>query len=95
MLARTLPCGLDGVNGFLVEVEAFLSGGMIGFEIVGLPSAAVRERLWALVQERSEGGDCLIAYSANNEQGFCMEIWGNPRRTIVDFDGLQLIKIQQ
>ena len=43
MLARTLSCGLDGVNGFLVEVEAFLSGGMFGFEIVGLPSAAVRE----------------------------------------------------
>ena len=61
---------------------------------LGTISAAVRERLWALVQERSEGGDCLIAYSANNEQGFCMEIWGNPRRTIVDFDGLQLIKIQ-
>ena len=62
---------------------------------LGTISAAVRERLWALVQERSEGSDCLIAYSANNEQGFCMEIWGNPRRTIVDFDGLQLIKIQQ
>ena len=62
---------------------------------LGTISAAVRERLWALVQERSEGGDCLIRYSANNEQGFCMEIWGNPRRTIVDFDGLQLIKIQQ
>lgn len=62
---------------------------------LGTISAAVRERLWALVQERSEGGDCLIAYSANNEQGFCMEIWGNPRRTIVDFDGLQFIKIQQ
>ena len=61
----------------------------------GTISAAVHDRLWALVQERSEGGDCLIAYSANNEQGFCMEIWGNPRRTIVDFDGLQLIKIQQ
>lgn len=62
---------------------------------LGTISTAVRERLWALVQERSEDGDCLIAYSANNEQGFCMEIWGNPRRTIVDFDGLQLIKIQQ
>ena len=43
MLARALSCGLDGVNGFLVEVEAFLSGGMTNFEIVGLPSAAVRE----------------------------------------------------
>ncbi len=43
MLARTISCGLDGVSGLLVEVEAFLSNGLIGFEIIGLPSAAVRE----------------------------------------------------
>lgn len=43
MLAKTLSCGLTGVNGYPVEVEAFISNGMIGFEIVGLPSAAVKE----------------------------------------------------
>ena len=37
----------------------------------------------------------MIAYAANNEQGFCMEVHGDPRRTVVDFDGLQLIKIKQ
>lgn len=43
MLAKTLSCGLSGVYGYPVEVEAFISSGMIGFEIVGLPSAAVKE----------------------------------------------------
>lgn len=43
MLAKTFACGLEGVHGFPVEVEAFISGGMVGFEIVGLPSAAVKE----------------------------------------------------
>lgn len=43
MLARTVSGGLDGVNGFLVDVEAFLGKGMIGFDIVGLPSVAVKE----------------------------------------------------
>lgn len=43
VLAKTYACGLNGVNGFLVEVEAFISGGMVNFEIVGLPSAAVKE----------------------------------------------------
>ena len=43
MLAKTYACGLQGVNGFLVEVEAFISSGMVSFEIVGLPSAAVKE----------------------------------------------------
>ncbi len=43
MLAKSITCGLDGVHGYLVEVEAYVSGGMVGFEIVGLPSAAVKE----------------------------------------------------
>ncbi len=43
MLAKAYACGLQGVNGFLVEVEAFISSGMVSFEIVGLPSAAVKE----------------------------------------------------
>jgi len=43
MLAKTYACGLNGVHGFLVEVEAFISNGMINFDIVGLPSAAVKE----------------------------------------------------
>ena len=44
MLAKTLSCGLSGVYGYPVEVEAFISNGMIGFEIVGLPSMRSEER---------------------------------------------------
>ncbi|MEG0124942.1 MAG: magnesium chelatase domain-containing protein, partial [Clostridia bacterium] len=43
MLAKTISCGLDGVNGYPVEVEVFINTGMLSFEIVGLPSAAVKE----------------------------------------------------
>ncbi|HNW85897.1 MAG TPA: YifB family Mg chelatase-like AAA ATPase [Candidatus Limiplasma sp.] len=43
MLARTLSGGLEGIKGFLVDVEACISNGMIGFDIVGLPSIAVKE----------------------------------------------------
>ena len=43
MLARTVSGGLEGVNGFLVDVEACINNGMIGFDIVGLPSVAVKE----------------------------------------------------
>lgn len=43
MLSHAITCGLDGVQGLPVEVEAFLSKGLIGFEVVGLPSAAVKE----------------------------------------------------
>ncbi len=43
MLAKVLSGGLDGVNGFLVDVEACIANGLIGFDIVGLPSVAVKE----------------------------------------------------
>lgn len=43
MLAKTYACGLNGVSGFLVEVETFIASGLVSFEIVGLPSAAVKE----------------------------------------------------
>lgn len=43
MLAKVIGGGLEGVNGFLVDVEACIANGMIGFDIVGLPSVAVKE----------------------------------------------------
>jgi len=35
--------GLNGISGYEVSAECFLSGGLPGFDIVGLPDAAVRE----------------------------------------------------
>lgn len=35
--------GLQGLNGFLVAVEADVAGGMPALSIVGLPDSAVRE----------------------------------------------------
>lgn len=43
MLAHAISCGISGADGVMVDVEVFLSGGLVSFEIVGLPSAAVKE----------------------------------------------------
>jgi len=43
VLAKSITCGLDGVRGYLVNVEAYISNGLVSFDIVGLPSAAVKE----------------------------------------------------
>ena len=43
MLAKSITCGLDGVRGYPVNVEAYISNGLVSFDIVGLPSAAVKE----------------------------------------------------
>ncbi len=43
MFASLKSMGLRGIDGFIVEVEADLSQGLPGFDVVGLPDAAVRE----------------------------------------------------
>ena len=60
----------------------------------GQISAAVRERLWQKVctDDRRSGG--LLLYSADTEQGFRIEMCGDPKRSVIDIDGVQLIKTQ-
>lgn len=43
MIARVESLGLNGIDGYPVLVECFISNGLPGFEIVGLPDAAVKE----------------------------------------------------
>lgn len=43
MISRITSMGLIGIQGFLVQVEADLSQGLPGFDVVGLPGNAVRE----------------------------------------------------
>ncbi len=43
MIAKIKSAGLEGLSGFVVEVEADISGGLPAFDIVGLPDTAVKE----------------------------------------------------
>ncbi len=43
MVSRVRSLGLQGIGGFEVSVECFLSNGLPGFDVVGLPDAAVKE----------------------------------------------------
>lgn len=43
MVVKCKSLGLYGLDGYLVEVEADVSGGIPAFDIVGLPDTAVRE----------------------------------------------------
>ncbi len=71
---------------WLLEVKAGVFAGRI--------SALVREKLWEKVQKDSALTGALLLYSADTEQGFHIELHGYPRRSVVDLDGLQLIKIK-
>lgn len=87
LVMENVPLSLRGeCTRHLLEIKAGV--------FIGTINATVRDILWETVKKGSEGGNCLLAYATNNEQGFVMEIHGDPRRTVIDFDGLQLIKIQ-
>ena len=43
MFAKVKSSGLIGINGYIISVEVDIANGMPGFEVVGLPDAAVKE----------------------------------------------------
>ncbi|MDI9448602.1 MAG: type I-E CRISPR-associated endoribonuclease Cas2e [Bacillota bacterium] len=62
---------------------------------VGNVSARVRDRLWQMICKGMEpdNGGILIYSTSDNEQGFSMRIHGNTNRTLIELDGLYLVKI--
>ena len=43
MFSKIKSFGVSGVGGYEVAVEVYISNGLPGFDIVGLPDAAVKE----------------------------------------------------
>lgn len=59
---------------------------------VGTLSARVRDKLWASACARNAGGGCVLVYSAPNEQGFVILAHGDTSRSILDMEGLYLVR---
>ena len=62
---------------------------------VGHVSAMVRDRLWDKCCQACRDGGVVQIWSANNEQRFAMRLHGQTKRSIVDLEGIQLIRIPQ
>jgi CRISPR-associated protein Cas2 len=60
---------------------------------VGHVSALVREKLWWKCVQSQEAGGVIQIWTTNTEQRFAMRKAGATDRRIVDFEGLQLIRI--
>jgi CRISPR-associated protein Cas2 len=60
---------------------------------VGHVSALVRDKLWWKCVQSQEAGGVIQIWSTNTEQRFAMRKSGDTDRRIVDFDGIQLIRI--
>jgi CRISPR-associated protein Cas2 len=58
---------------------------------VGTLTSVVRDRLWQKACQGMAGGAGILVYSARNEQGFAVDLWGDPSRSVVHFEGLHLV----
>lgn len=61
---------------------------------VGHVSGIVRDRLWQKCCRSLRDGGAVQLWSTNNEQRFAVRTWGKTRREIVDFEGLQLVRLR-
>lgn len=58
---------------------------------VGTLSQRVRQRLWDRICSSGRTGSCVMIHRFPNEQGFRITSHGEPRRQIIDIEGLQLV----
>ncbi|MBQ3782896.1 MAG: type I-E CRISPR-associated endoribonuclease Cas2 [Lachnospiraceae bacterium] len=59
---------------------------------VGKVNAKVRDELWKRVCNNIKSGQAVMVYSTNNEQGYDFKVH-NSERMVVDYDGINLVKI--
>ncbi|MEU3020283.1 type I-E CRISPR-associated endoribonuclease Cas2e [Nocardiopsis sp. NPDC007018] len=60
---------------------------------VGTMNARVRQELWSAVSASVGDGAAVCLHPADNEQGYVVLTAGERRRRVLDFDGLQLIRM--
>lgn len=89
MTIFVMECVPSGLRGELTRWMLELRTGVF----VGMITPMVRDRLWDRIIKKLGIGGCVMVFRADTEQGFAFEVAGEPSREIVDFDGLQLVRI--
>ncbi len=86
LLTERAPAGLRGeLSRYLLEPRAGV--------FVGNVSAVVRDKLWELVCREPQPTAGMLICGAKNEQKFSILVHNDPTREIVDWEGLQLVRI--
>ena len=80
----------EGVRGELTRWFLELKTGVF----VGKLKVRIRELLWKRICETETADGAVMVYSDTNEQGFSMRVCGDPKRSVVDLEGVQLIMVQ-
>jgi CRISPR-associated protein Cas2 len=86
IILEKVPTGLRG------ELTRWMLEPKTGV-FVGKLTAMVRDRLWEQVCESAKGGAGILIYPSDNEQSFAFRLHGPASRTIIDFEGLSLVRL--
>lgn len=89
LIARAVTPGVRGeLSRWMLEVDAGV--------FVGSIPARVRDKLWKkLFFKLGEKGAAILIFPARNEQGFDIRTEGVLDRTLVDLEGLALMRFKQ
>ena len=80
----------EGVRGELTRWFLELKPGVF----VGKVNVRIRDLLWERICKTEAADGAVMVYSDTNEQGFSMRVYGDPKRSVVDLEGVQLIMVQ-
>ena len=87
LILERVPVGLRGeLSRWFLEPKAGV--------FVGRVSGMVRDRLWEKACDQARDGGCIMLHSSDNEQGFKICNYGKTTRSIKDFEGLLLVRMQ-
>lgn len=90
MIVIAMDCAPESVRGELSRWFLELKPGVF----VGNVNARIRDLLWERICTTPLAKGAVMTYSAPTEQGFEMRLAGEPKRKIVDLDGIKLIKTE-
>jgi CRISPR-associated protein Cas2 len=86
VMLEKVPVSVRGeLTRWMVELRAGV--------FVGDLSAMVRDKLWEMICVKVHGGAGMLVHNAASEQGFAIRYVGEPSREVVDFEGLNLIRV--
>ena len=76
------------LRGYVSRYSIEVSAGVFVCKI----SRRVRELLWQEIVKKVKDGKAVMVWSSNNEQGYDFAMIGYKNKSVVDFDGIKLIK---
>ena len=91
MTVIVMECAPESVRGELTRWFLELKPGVF----VGNVNVRIRELLWKRICETDAATGSVMVFSAPNEQGFETKVFGDPKRKVIDFEGIQLITVSE